>query len=216
MIAGITLKVCGLTTVGDAQFAAAGGVDYLGFNLYPQSPRYLPLEKYKAFSARLPALEKVAILVTPTAAELATAAAAGFDRFQVHFSLETAAAVVGSWAETVGVSRLWLAPKLPPASDVPAALLPFAKTFLLDTFHAGGFGGSGKTGDWAKFARHAQRHEDKTWILAGGLNPENIATAVTRSGARFVDVNSGVESAPGVKDEAKLRRLAANLAVHRE
>lgn len=216
MIAGITLKVCGLTTVGDAQFAAAGGVDYLGFNLYPQSPRYLPLVKYKAFSARLPALEKVAILVTPTAAELATAAAAGFDRFQVHFSLETAAAVVGSWAETVGVSRLWLAPKLPPADDVPAALLPFAKTFLLDTFHAGGFGGSGKTGDWAKFARHAQRHEDKTWILAGGLNPENIATAVTRSGARFVDVNSGVESAPGVKDEAKLRRLVANLAVHRE
>ncbi len=90
MIAGITLKVCGLTTVADAQFAAASGVDYLGFNLYPQSPRYLPLDQYKALSDRLPALEKVAILVTPSAAELAAAVAAGFDRFQVHFPLETA------------------------------------------------------------------------------------------------------------------------------
>lgn len=216
MIAGITLKVCGLTTVADAQSAADCGADYIGFNLYPPSPRYLPLEQYKAFSARLPAREKVAIIVSPTAAELAVAAAAGFDRFQVHFPLETELAVVGSWADTVGVSRLWLAPKLPPADDVPAALLPFAETFMLDTFHAGGFGGSGKTGDWAKFARHALRHEDKAWILAGGLNPDNIAVAVTRSGARFVDVNSGVESAPGVKDAAKLRRLVANLAVHRE
>ena len=216
MITGITLKVCGLTTVADAQVAADLGADYLGFNLYAQSPRYLPLAQYQAFSARLPAREKVAILVTPTAAELAAAVAAGFDRFQVHFPLETDVAVVGSWAGAVGVSRLWLAPKLPPDDDVPAALLPFAETIMLDTFHAGGFGGSGKTGDWAKFARHAQRHEDKTWILAGGLNPDNIAAAVTRSGARFVDVNSGVESAPGVKDAAKLRRLVANLSVHRE
>jgi phosphoribosylanthranilate isomerase len=216
MIAGITVKVCGLTSATDAQASADLGVDYLGFNLYPQSPRYLPLEEYKAISARLPALGKVAILVTPTAAELAAAAAAGFDRFQVHFPLATSTAVVGSWAETVGVARLWLAPKLPPADDVPADLLPFAETIMLDTFHAEGFGGSGKTGDWAKFARHAQRHQDKTWILAGGLNPDNIAVAVTRSGARFVDVNSGVESAPGVKDAAKLRRLVANLGVHRE
>ena len=112
----------------------------------------------------------------------------------------------------MGAHRLWLAPKLPPGEDVPVEWLPLAATFLMDTFHAGGFGGSGKTGDWAKFARHQQANPQHTWILAGGLNPENIADAVARSGAHFVDVNSGVESSPGVKDHAKLRRLAEVLA----
>lgn len=216
MIAGIQLKVCGLCTIAGAKAAADCGADYLGFNLYPASTRHLPLAEYQAIVAALPAVRKVAIFVSPSAGDLALAAAVGFDRFQVHFPLDTPVAVVASWAETVGVARLWLAPKLPPADDVPASLFPLAETFLLDTFHAEGFGGSGKTGDWPKFARHAQLHSEKTWILAGGLNPDNIATAVTRSGARFVDVNSGVESAPGIKDPAKLRRLAANLAVHRE
>jgi phosphoribosylanthranilate isomerase len=216
MIAGIQMKVCGLRSVADAAAAADCGADYLGINLYPQSPRHLSLAEYQAMVARLPKVKKVAVFVSPTPADLALAAAVGFDCFQVHFPLETPTAMVGAWAETVGTSRLWLAPKLPPAADVPAELLPMALTFLLDTYHVDVFGGTGKTGDWAKFARHAQRHPEKTWILAGGLNPENIATAVTRSGARFVDVNSGVESAPGVKDAAKLKRFVANLAVHRE
>ena len=111
-----------------------------------------------------------------------------------------------SWSE-----RLWLAPKLPPGVDVAPALLPFAKHFLLDTFHAEGFGGSGKTGDWGKFSRHQAAHPAKTWILAGGLNSENIGEALHASGARFVDVNSGVESAPGVKDHAKLKRFVVRL-----
>lgn len=216
MVAGIQLKVCGLRSVADIVAAVACGADYVGINLYPPSPRHLALAEYQAMAAQLPRVKRVAIMVSPTAAELALAAAVGFDCFQVHFPLDTPTAVVGSWAETVGVARLWLAPKLPPAEDVPAALYAFTSTFLLDTFHAEGFGGSGRTGDWGKFARHAERHPEKTWILAGGLNPENIATAVTCSGARFVDVNSGVESAPGVKDAAKLKRLVANLAAHRE
>ena len=216
MIAGIQMKVCGLRSVADATAAAECGADYLGFNMYPQSPRHLSLAEYQAMVARLPKVKKVAVFVSPAPADLALAAAVGFDCFQVHFPLETPTAVIGSWAETVGTSRLWLAPKLPPGDDVPAELLPMTLTFLLDTYHAAVFGGTGKTGDWAKFARHAQRHPEKTWILAGGLNPDNIATAVTRSGARFVDVNSGVESAPGVKDAAKLKRFVANMAAHRE
>lgn len=216
MIAGVKLKVCGLTTLADAEFSAQYGADYLGFNLYPQSPRYLALAQYKMIASQLPAKDKVAVMVSPTGAELTAAAAAGFDYFQVHFPLDTAPGIVGGWAEMVGIKRLWLAPKLPPAEDVPAALLPFADSFLFDTFHAEGFGGSGRTGDWGKFARHLVRHPEKTWILAGGLSPENIAVAVTQTGALFVDVNSGVESAPGVKDAAKLRRFVDNLSVHRE
>lgn len=211
MIDGIRLKVCGLTSHVDAEFADRCGADYLGFILYPKSPRYIALETYRAMAKRLPDRRKVAVTVEPSLAELAAQNTAGFDFFQIHFRPDLPTATVASWAETVGVERLWLAPKLSPAIDVPAEWRPFAKYFLLDTFHAEGFGGSGKTGDWGKFARHQAAHADKFWILAGGLNPENIGEAVRQSGTRFVDVNSGVESAPGVKDQEKLKRFVVRL-----
>jgi phosphoribosylanthranilate isomerase len=207
MIDGIRLKICGLTSLDDARQAAEAGADYLGFNLHPASPRYLPLERYLALADRLPNSSKVAVAVEPTLPQLAAMNAAGFDFFQVHFRHDLAASTVASWAETVGLKRLWLAPKLPPEEEVPAALLPLAETFLLDTFHPDKFGGTGETGDWSKFARHQKMHPAKTWILAGGLNPENIGDALGQSGARFVDVSSGVESAPGVKDHAKIALL---------
>ncbi len=138
--------------------------------------------------------------------------AAGFDYFQVHFRPETPDTQLTAWSQLVGEKHLWLAPKLPPTADVSAATLAVAKFVLLDTFHAEGFGGSGKTGDWDKFARHQRSFPKNFWILAGGLNPENIGEALQQSGTRFVDVNSGVESAPGVKDEAKLKKFV--LAIH--
>lgn len=214
MIDGIRIKVCGLTSHVDAEFADRCGVDYLAFNLYAKSPRFIPLATYQAMASRLPARRKVAVSVEPTLPELAAMNAVGFDFFQIHFdAAKTSIATVASWAETVGVDRLWLAPKLSPEMEVAPALLPLADTFLLDTFHAGGFGGSGRTGDWAKFARHRANHPEKTWILAGGLTPENIGDALRASDARFVDVNSGVESAPGVKDHAKLKAFV--VALHR-
>jgi phosphoribosylanthranilate isomerase len=90
-------------------------------------------------------------------------------------------------------------------------MAPAAKFILLDTFHAEGFGGSGKTGDWGKFARHQAAYPENFWILAGGLSAENIGAALAGTGARWVDVNSGVESAPGVKDEGKLKRFVTAL-----
>ena len=211
MIDGIRIKVCGLTSLVDAEFADHCGADYLGFILHPQSPRFIALETFRAMTKHLPPRRKVAVSVEPTAAELAAMSAAGFDFFQIHFRHDLPAATIASWAETVGSDRLWLAPKLPPAADVSTVLLPFAKYILLDTFHADSFGGTGQIGDWPKFARHRQVHPEKTWILAGGLNAENIGDAVRASGARFVDVNSGVESAPGVKDHAKLKRFTVRL-----
>lgn len=211
MIDGIRLKVCGLTSLVDAEAADGCGADYLGFILYPKSPRHIALGTFRAMAPRLPARRKVAVSVEPTPAELAEMQAAGFDFFQVHFRHDVSPVTIAGWAATVGPERLWLAPKLPAGVDVPATWLASAKHFLIDTFHAEGFGGSGKTGDWAKFLRHQTAHPEKTWILAGGLNPDNIGEAVRASGARFVDVNSGVESAPGVKDPAKLRRFVQQL-----
>ena len=123
MIDGIRLKVCGLTTAADAAFAADSGFDFLGFNLYPKSPRYLPLESFQRLARHPAHVRLVAVTVEPSLAELARMNAAGFDFFQVHFRYDLPASTIASWAETVGVNRLWLAPKLPPAVDVPVELL---------------------------------------------------------------------------------------------
>lgn len=212
MINGIRLKICGLTRAEHARAAAAVGADYLGFILYPKSPRHLPAADYAALKAGLPAgVPRVAVMVEPSLSEIMAAQAAGFDRFQVHFNVTLPIVRVREWTELIGAEKLWLAPKLPPGSDVSTALIPRAGTFLLDTFQAEGFGGSGKTGDWGKFARHRAAFPEKTWILAGGLSPENVADAIGASGADFVDVNSGVEESPGVKSADKIARLAEAL-----
>jgi phosphoribosylanthranilate isomerase len=209
MINGVRLKVCGITSLVDAEAADAVGADYLGFIFYPQSPRAVTATQYQAMSERLPPRKRVAVVVEPTQAELTALVAMDFDRFQIHFNAATPLPTLTAWSQLVGRARLWLAPKLPPAMDVTPEWLAQADSFLLDTFHAEKFGGTGKTGDWNKFKRHQATHAGKTWILSGGLNPDNIAAAVTATGAKFVDVNSGVEQAPGVKNPAKLRALEA-------
>src|SRR3954471_22907575 len=185
MINGVRLKVCGITSLVDADAADAVGADYLGFIFYPKSPRAVSLTQYNAMSERLPPRKRVAVCVEPSAAELAALVALDFDRFQIHFSEATPIATIGAWSQLAGRARLWLAPKLPPGQDIKAEWLGQAETFLLDTFHAEKFGGTGETGDWAKFKRHQAGQGEKTWILSGGLNAENIAGALTATGAKF-------------------------------
>ena len=211
MSSGIQFKVCGLTSLADAEFAGECGAGYLGFILHPGSPRKIPLDRFKVMAPRLAGRNKVAVSVEPTQAALAAMIDAGFDRFQIHFGEGVPLSTVEEWARTVGIDRLWLAPRLPAGAMLPAALLPLAGTFLLDTFQPAGFGGSGRTGDWKGFAMQRRSHPSKTWILAGGLSPENVGTALAETGARFVDVSSGVESAPGVKDHLKLQAFACAL-----
>lgn len=211
MIDGVRLKVCGLTSLVDAEFADGCGADYLGFIFYPKSPRHISLAQFRAMEPRLPLRRKVAVTVEPSFAELTALRDAGFDYFQIHYRPEIVPERLAEWSELVGAKRLWLAPKLPPAEDVSTGALIAARFILLDTFHAEGFGGSGKTGDWTKFARHQAEHPKHFWILAGGLNPENIGEALLKTGTKFVDVNSGVERSPGVKDETKLKAFVVAL-----
>lgn len=210
MIEGIRLKVCGLTSLVDAHMADRAGADYLGFILYPKSPRYVPLPQFQAMVPRLPDRRKVAVLVEPDPGELAVMRD-DFDFFQIHFRHDLPLVILAGWAKAVGIEKLWLAPKLPPEQNVSPTLLRLSRFFLLDTFDAENFGGTGRTGDWPKFNRHQQEHPDRYWILAGGLNPENIAEAVRETDATFVDVNSGVEAAPGIKSQEKLQRFVAAL-----
>ena len=212
MINGVRLKVCGITSLVDADAADAIGADFLGFIFFPKSPRGITAAQYQAMSERLPPRKRVAVCVEPTPAELTALLALDFDRFQIHFDAATALATVDHWSQLVGRARLWLAPKLPPGQDVRPEWLPLADSILLDTFHPEKFGGTGEVGDWPKFARHQAAHPDKTWILSGGLKPENVAAAVTATGAKFIDVNSGVEQAPGIKSPDKLKAFV--LALH--
>lgn len=211
MIDGVRFKVCGITSLVDAGFADKCGADYLGFNLYPKSPRYLSLRQYAGMAKLLPPRKKVAVCVEPTVDELTAIKAAGFDAFQIHFRPEMGESLISDWSATVGRERLWLAPKLPAEIDVPEPWLNYVAVMMLDTFAKDKFGGTGHTGDWGKFARHREKYPQVSWLLAGGLAPDNIAEALRASGARFVDVNSGVESAPGVKDLEKLKKFVVNL-----
>jgi phosphoribosylanthranilate isomerase len=161
---------------------------------------------------RLPERKKVAVAVEPSNEELAAMRDTGFDYFQIHYRSDIPDAQLTAWSRIVDEKRLWLAPRLPPHENVSDAARALAKFILLDTYHEG-FGGSGRTSDWGKFARHREAHPGNVWILAGGLNPENIGEALEKSGARFVDVNSGVESSPGVKNEARLKAFV--VGIHR-
>lgn len=206
MISGVRVKICGLTSLVDAEAADSIGADYLGFILFPKSPRHVPLAQFAAMKPRLPDRPKVAVMVTPTAKELEAAVAAGFDLFQIHFPAAEAVSAVSASAR-VGPGAVWFAPRLAPGEEIDDELMPLAQTWLLDTYRADGFGGSGRTGDWAAFRRYKEKFPDRSWILAGGLGPENVRGAVAETGAKIIDVNSGVEKAPGIKDPEKLAGL---------
>jgi phosphoribosylanthranilate isomerase len=204
MVNGLHVKVCGLTSVADAAVASDCGADYLGFILYPKSPRYVSLEAFKAMLPALPGLKKVAVVVYSSPDDLECVKDEGFDYVQLHFPNETPFFEAAMWTDIIPPERLWLAPRVPPGKDLDLAFVPLADTFLLDSYHPTKMGGSGEIGDWSAFARLRDKFRKVSWVLAGGLNPENIAAAVAASGARTVDVNSGVEASPGVKDHAKL------------
>jgi phosphoribosylanthranilate isomerase len=208
MINGIQLKICGITSLVEAEAAARIGADFLGFILYPKSPRYIPLVTFAGMSPRLPPSRKVAVMVRPTTEELTTVRDGGFDFFQLYFDPDDDRNLVESWGCFVTPDRLWLAPRLAPDQAFPDWLLPRADTFLIDTFRKDSFGGSGETGDWDRFRNLQSAHPEKKWVLAGGLGPDNIWEALARSGAKIVDANSGVELSPGVKDPDKLQALA--------
>ncbi len=182
----------------DARLAAELGADFLGFIFYPKSPRYLAFEAYEALAPSLPrGPKRVAVMVEPSPEDLARVRALRFEFFQIHARHDVSIEAVRAWSEAVGgAANLWLAPKLPPGAAFPEAWLPLADTFLVDTFHAEGFGGSGRTGDWAGFSRLAEAHPGKRWILAGGLNPDNVVAARAARGAPVVAVDSGVGPPP--------------------
>ncbi len=198
---GLRVKICGLTTLADVESAARAGAAYAGFVFFPRSPRHLSTDRARDLALAAPlGIAKVALLVDPDDATLdAVTDAVPLDMIQLH-GAESPARVAEIRARTglpvmkaVGIRT---AADLP-ALDVYAAV---ADQILVDAKPPEGAdlpGGNGIGFDWSLVADRAW---SKPWMLAGGLTADNVSEAVRLTGARQVDVSSGVESAPGVKD----------------
>jgi phosphoribosylanthranilate isomerase len=210
----IQVKVCGITRVEDARAATRMGVDYLGVIFYPKSPRCAPREMLENLLLAIPDGKRVMVDVSPDTTMLRERVDMGFDYCQIHFDgATTTPEKVAGWSKAVGPQRLWLAPRLTPGEDFPEYLFDLAETIVVDSYKNGEFGGTGETNSWQRFERLKLEHPEKRLILAGGLGPGNLAAALTATRASAVDLNSGIESAPGVKD---LNKLAAALEIIRK
>ncbi len=213
MCENVKVKVCGITRKEDAEAALDLGAEAIGINFYQPSPRFVSYDRAKELLQAIPVGKRVMVSVSPTHKELEQCLEMGFDIFQIHFPLSTPDSTIIEWGRVVGMARLWLAPRMPKGKgDIfPERLLGLAKTYLIDAPSDKLYGGTGKTGNWEAFGILQKRYPEKNWILAGGLNPENIALAVRTSETRYADINSGVESTPGIKSTEKLTTLFKNL-----
>jgi phosphoribosylanthranilate isomerase len=210
MTLDIRVKLCGLTALSDIDVAVAAGAAYVGFVFFPKSPRHLDVARAAAMSAAVPAgLCKVGLIVDADDAMLdMVTSEVPLDMLQLHGSEtpDRVRAIKSRYGlpvmKAVGVAT---------SSDLVAldTYCRVADQVLVDAKppkEAQLPGGNGLSFDWQLIAG---RRWPVPWMLAGGLTPDNVAEAVRLTGARQVDVSSGIESAPGVKDPDLMRAFVA-------
>ena len=198
------VKFCGFTREEDAVSAIEAGADALGFNFYAKSKRHVRLEEAAGWIARLPGdVARVAVVVQPDETLLRALHDSGlFHALQFHGG-EPADFCVHWGGEFYIKAR--------PVSDdtsAHAASADPAPCLLLDAHAPGEFGGTGRTIDWTLAAR-VVREASRPVVLSGGLHAGNVAEAIVAVGPVAVDTASGVESAPGIKDAAKMKAFVA-------
>ena len=204
----ISVKICGLATVDDVCACADAGANYMGLVFFEKSPRNITITEARelALAARL-GLAKVALVVNPSDAELdAITATVPLDMLQLHGreTPERVAEVKARYGlpvmKAVGIADGDDLPKLESYFGVADQILVDAKP------PKGGVlpGGNGLSFDWRLIAG---RRWPCPWMLAGGLTPENVAEAVKMTGAKQVDVSSGVEDAPGQKNAELIQKF---------
>lgn len=196
------VKICGVTNVADALAAAGAGADMIGLNFYEKSPRHLTLAQAVEISRVLPPFVlKVGVFVNPQEALVTRAIGeCNLSLLQFHgdepsefctqFNLMSMKAIRVRDAESMNELAKYQ-----------------TDAFLLDAHSKNGLGGTGEKFNW-DLAIEAQKF-GKPIFLAGGLTPENVAEAVRKVRPFAVDVSSGVESAPGKKDHAKVKAFIA-------
>jgi phosphoribosylanthranilate isomerase len=203
------IKICGVTLADDAARASAAGADYVGLNFWPKSKRHVELARARMLADAVRAAgaaRVVGVFVDAKVEHIAEVhARVDLDVVQLH-GAETAQDCA---AITRAVNRpVWKAISVRQPSDVDGLASWPVDAILLDT-PTPGRGGSGETFDWSIAAAARRRYPARSLVLAGGLTAENVGRAVVEVAPFAVDVASGVESAPGVKDPAKLTAFVA-------
>jgi phosphoribosylanthranilate isomerase len=194
------IKICGITRVDDALCAVACGADAVGFIFHPASPRCIAPERAKEIIAALPSgITTVGVFVNREAEEVArTAADCGLDLIQLHGDESP------EYCRRFPPERIIKAVSLRTPKDLRALAAYGVRAFLVDFRGADRYGGTGKRADWGLAARLGESHP---LILAGGLGIENIGEALSTVAPGAVDINSGCERAPGIKDHDRIRRI---------
>ena len=195
----VKVKICGITNYDDAMAAVDMGADLLGFNFYPKSPRYLPVDKAARIINRLPGF-------VDTAGVFVNASFNQIRDIMVECPL--------NWVQLHGDEspefcrsflslnvRTMKALRVKDEGDIQRAEGYFTDAILLDAFDPARYGGTGLTFDW-----NIVGHIGKRVFLAGGINPDNAAEAVGL-GVYGIDVCSGIEAEPGKKDHEKMKKL---------
>ena len=194
------VKICGITNIDDALCAASCGAVAVGFIFHPASPRYISPERAKEIIAALPAeLVKVGVFVNREAEDVAqTVEDCGLDLIQLHGDESP------EYCRRFPPERVIKAvfPRTP--EDLRALDAYDVRAFLADFREAGRYGGTGKRADWGLAEMLGKTHP---LILAGGLCIENIGEALAAVAPGAVDINSGCERTPGIKDHDRIKRI---------
>ncbi len=194
------VKICGITRAQDATAAAQLGVDALGLVFYEKSPRNLSCQQAQAVVQVLPGfVSSVALFLNPSESQVKQVLTeVNIDLLQFHGNEtpEFCESFGRPYIKAMGVDRL---------DDLPAESERYAsaRSILLDSHVQGAAGGTGEVFDWDQIPDSLRQKI----ILAGGLNPDNVARAITEIEPYAVDLSSGVESAPGIKDIELMARL---------
>jgi phosphoribosylanthranilate isomerase len=197
----VFVKVCGITRLTDALHAVEQGATAIGFVLWPRSPRAVTVERAAEISAELPShVMRVGVFVNETVDRIRTIAGqARLTAVQLHGDEPPAYADALDWPvfRAVSVADLQF------ASEAWAPETPL----LVDNIDPVRRGGTGAVIDWSQAAAMASK---RRIVLAGGLTPDNVASAIRAVRPFGVDVSSGVEASPGVKDFGKVAEFIAN------
>ncbi len=208
------IKICGLTREQDVDAAVAAGVDAIGFVMYAPSPRAVTVERAAELALRLPAFVTPVLLFVNETSEAIAHACVQVPGAWLQFHGDETPDHCRKIARTLG--RRWMrAARIPletPAGEEPFDLLKYAQDYsdaqavLLDA-HVDGYGGGGKTFNWSQLPQNVNAH----LVLSGGLNAANVTDGIralrNHGHSLAVDVSSGVESAKGIKDAAKIHEF---------
>lgn len=196
----VRVKICGLTREVDALAAVEAGADALGFVFYPPSPRHIEVAEAARIVRRLPPfVTTVALFVNPatdTVDEVATAVGVDLLQFHGDESPDFCRAHGRPW-----LKALRMRPDIDLAGE--AERYSAARGLLLDAYRPDMPGGTGETFDWLRVPRSLAARI----VVAGGLDPNNVGTAVRQLRPYAVDVSGGVEAEKGIKDPDKIREF---------